>query len=50
MSETITDNQKRILIGLICKEQVDMMIKNHSNYESEEYKELEALKIRIKDM
>ena len=46
----LTKHDKKILISLICNEQTHMIIKDHTKYESEEYKNLEALKIKIKDM
>lgn len=42
--------EKKILIELICNEQTDMIIKDHTKYESEKYKKLEELKVKIKDM
>ena len=44
------DEDKRILINLICNEQTDMIIKDKSAYESEYYKQLEKLKIKVKDL
>ena len=42
--------EKKILIELICNEQTHMIIKDHTKYESDKYKILEALKVKIKDM
>lgn len=39
-----------MLIELICNEQTHMIIKDHTRYESDKYKKLEELKIRIKDV
>ena len=35
---------------LICNEQTHMIIKEHTKYESDKYKKLEELKVKIKDM
>ena len=43
-------HEREILIGLICNEQTNMIVKNHTSYESDLYKMLEALKVKIKDM
>ena len=40
---------KKILIELICNEQTHMIIKDHIKYESDKYKKLEELKVKIKD-
>lgn len=42
--------EKKMLIELICNEQTHMIIKDHTGYESDKYKKLEELKIRIKDV
>ena len=41
---------KKILIEVICNEQTHMIIKDHTKYESEKYKKLEELKVKIKDI
>lgn len=46
----MTENEKKLLVELICNEQTHMIIKDHTMYDSDKYKELEALKIKIKDM
>ena len=46
----MTENEKKLLIELICNEQTHMIIKDHTRYNTDKYKELEALKIKIKDM
>ena len=48
--DIFTKEEKKILIELICNEQIHMIIKDHTKYESEKYKELEKLKVKIKDM
>ena len=45
-----TKEEKKILIELICNEQTHMIIKDHTKYESDKYKKLEELKIKVKDM
>ena len=49
-SKKMTENEKKILVELICNEQTHMIVKDHTSYDSDKYKELEALKIKIKDM
>ena len=44
------DEDKRILINLICNEQTDMIIKDKTAYESDYYMQLEKLKIKVKDL
>lgn len=44
------NHEKKLLIELICNEQTHMIVKDHTKYETEKYKEMEALKIKIKDM
>ena len=46
----MTNREKLLLIELICNEQTHMIVKDHTKYESLKYKELEKLKIKIKDM
>ena len=41
--------EKKILIELICNEQTHMIVKDHTKYDSQKYKKLEELKIKIKD-
>ena len=49
-TRNIIKKRKKILIELICNEQTHMIIKDHSKYESTKYKNLEKLKVKIKDM
>lgn len=44
-----TDKEKKLLLELISNEQIHMIIKDHTKYESEKYKLLEKLKVMIKD-
>ncbi len=46
----LTKHNRKLLIELICNEQTHMIVKDHTKYESDRYKELEALKVKIKDM
>lgn len=46
----MTEYEKKLLVELICNEQTHMIMKDHTRYDSEKYKELEALKIKIKNM
>ena len=46
----INKEEKKILLELICNEQIHMIIKDHTKYESEKYKILEELNVKIKDM
>lgn len=48
--EKMTKEEKRMLIELICDEQTHMIIKDHTKYNSDKYKRLEELKVKIKDM
>ena len=45
----LNKEEKKLLLGLICNEQVHMIIKDHTKYESDKYKKLEELKVKIKD-
>ncbi len=46
----MNEKDKKLLLELICNEQIHMIIKDNTKYESERYKKLEELKIKIKDM
>lgn len=46
----LTKEEKKILIELICNEQTHMIVKDHTKYDSQKYKKLEELKVKIKDM
>lgn len=48
--ETLSKDEKKLIIELICNEQTHMIVKDHTKYESEKYKKLEQLKVKIKDM
>lgn len=44
-----TEKEREMLIKLICNEQIHMIIKHPERYNTVDYKELEELKIKIKD-
>lgn len=46
----LSDKDKKTLIELISNEQIHMIIKRSELYESEKYKRLEELKVKIKDI
>lgn len=45
-----TKDEEKLLLELISNEQIQMIIKDCNKYESEKYKKLEELKIKIKDL
>lgn len=45
----LNKEEKKVLIELICNEQTHMIIKDHAKYDSDKYKKLEELKVKIKD-
>lgn len=42
-------DEKKMIIELICNEQTHMIVKDHTKYDSDKYKKLEELKVKIKD-
>ena len=46
----ITKEEKKLLIEFICNVQTHMIIKDHTKYESDKYRKLEELKVKIKDL
>lgn len=42
-----TNEDRKMLLELICNEQVHMIIKDNSKYQSDKYKKLEELKIKV---
>lgn len=50
MEEIFTKHERKLLIELICNEQTHMIMKDHTKYDSSKYKDLEIMKIKIKDM
>ena len=45
----LNKEEKKMLIELIYNEQTHMIVKDHTKYDSQKYKKLEELKIKIKD-
>ncbi len=45
----LDEDDRELLIKLICKEQLRMIIKDNNKYNSDKYKRLEALKVVIND-
>ena len=48
--EIFTKHERKLLIELLCNEQTHMIMKDHTKYDSSKYKDLEIMKIKIKDM
>ena len=46
----ITKEEKKLLIELICNEQTHMIVKDHTKYDSDKYRKLEELKVKIQDL
>ena len=46
----LNKEEKKVLIELICNEQTHMIVKDHTKYDSQKYKKLEKLKVKIKDL
>ena len=42
--------EKKVIIELICNEQTHMIVKDHTKFDSDKYKELEELKVKIKNL
>ena len=49
-NENFSGDEKSLLINMICHHQTSMIVKKPTSYESEEYKKLEKLKVKIKNM
>ena len=45
----LNKEEKKWLIELNCNEQTHMIVKDHTKYDSQKYKKLEELKVKIKD-
>ena len=45
----LNKEEKKMIIELICNEQTHMIIKDHTKYDSDKYKKLEELKVKVKD-
>ncbi len=50
VEEIFTCDEKKLLIEAICDKQIRKIVKDPDAYNSHKYMELEALKIKIKDM
>lgn len=46
---SLTKEEKKMIIELICNEQTHMIVKDHTKYNSDKYKKLEELKVKVKD-
>ena len=46
----MTKEEKKILLELVCNEQIHMIIKDSTKYDFDKYKKLEEMKIKIKDL
>ena len=42
--------EKKMLLELIGNEQIHMLLKDFNRYTSDKYKQLEELKVKVKDM
>ena len=42
-----TENERKMLLELIGNEQIHMLIKNEKKYDSDKYKKLEELKMKV---
>lgn len=45
----LSKDEQKMLIELVSNEQIHMIIKDHTKYESDKYQRLEMLKVKIKD-
>lgn len=45
----LSNEERKVLINLICNEQTHMIRKDYTKHESDEYKALEKLKVKIKN-
>ena len=45
----LNKEEKKMIIELICNEQTHMIIKDNTKYDSDKYKKLEELKVKVKD-
>ncbi len=46
---TFNKEEKKLILELICNEQIRMIMKDASKYDSKRYKSLEKMKVMIKD-
>ena len=47
---SFNDNERKLLLELIGNEQIHMLIKDEKKYNSEKYKKLEELKIKVNSL
>lgn len=45
----LSKSEKKMLINLICQEQTKMIVKDPESYENPDYRNLEKIKVKIKD-
>ena len=45
----LNKEERKMLITLICNEQIHMIIKDHTKYISDKYKKLEELKAKVNE-
>ena len=45
-----TENERKLLLELIGNEQIHMLIKDDKKYDSDKYKKLEGLKIKVNNL
>lgn len=45
-----TEKEKQLLLSLVCFEQLSIIKEKHENYENELYRELEQIKIKIRQL
>ena len=45
----LSKEERKMIIELICNEQTHMIIKDHTKYDSDKFKILEELKVKVKD-
>lgn len=46
-NEMLTKEEKKILLELICNEQVRIILKNYTKYNYDKYNKLKKLKIKL---
>ena len=46
----LTKEEKKLLLEVICNEQIHMVVKDRAKYESNRYKKLEELKVKMKNV
>ena len=44
------ENERKMLLELIGNEQIHMLVKDENKYDSDKYKRLEELKIKVKGL